>query len=171
VQRSELERRLEVATARALAQTRELVIEAIPDAVCFALHIQKWDVPVPLVDGEVVYADDSVHFPDEPRRRVTAAELVQILGRVGRVPRWVDLVVIAVEAGVAVIRADASARFTDDPTIFDEVLEPGRPFGIKFVGAPPWIARSPHRVPLERYSLTWRADPEGARRAYEAARR
>ena len=168
VERAELERRLATATSRALALTRSLVFDAIPDAVCFALHIQKWDVPVPLAAGEVVFAEDPQRFPEAPRRQYTAAQLVDALWREGRAPRWIDLVVIAVEDGRAVIRADASARFTADPAVFDDRLEPGRPFVVKAVGPPPWIAMTPHRIPRERYGLTWQVDPAGARRAYAA---
>ena len=64
-----------------------------------------------------MFADDPQRFPGAPRRRCTAASLVETLWREGRAPRWIDLVVIAVEDGRAVIRANASARFTADPAV------------------------------------------------------
>lgn len=166
MEREEFERRLATMTGRLLALNRRLMLEQIPDEPCFDLAIGPWGDLVPLEPREVVDPEDPRRFPEAPRRRLAPAELVAALWRAGRVPRWIDVVVVAVVDGRAVVRTDASPRFTDDRHILDNPHNEDSPFVIKTVGAPPWIARTPTRVPLERYSLSWQADPEAARRAY-----
>lgn len=167
----EFERRLAQAAAHLLGLTRGLMLEAIPDDLEFAVAIQAWDDRLPLAPGDLVYGEDPRHYPEDPRRRLDAAALLAALHRDGRVPRWIDLVIVAVESGRAVVRTDVSARFTDDPAVLDNPHNEDSPFLVKAVGAPPWISRTPTRVPLERYSLTWQSDPESARRAHAARRR
>ena len=157
MERDEFERRLVGAIDHIVALTRSLVLEPIPDAVYFALAIPAWDAPVPLTPHEVVYSDDPQRFPQAPRRRVLPAELTALLWRDGRIPRWVDLVIIDVADGLAVIQADASPRFTDDPAVEHNPHNEDSPFLVKAIGPPPWIPRSPTHMPLERYSLHWRA--------------
>lgn len=168
MQRDEFARRLAKATKRVLAQTRKIAFEYIPDATSFALVIPPWDAPVPLEPRDRVYADDPQRFPDPPRQRLTPAEFVEALWREGLAPRWIDLVVVGVESGRAVIRAEASPRFTDDPALLDNPHNEDSPFVLKTLGPPPWVDWTPQTGPLERFSLTWRDDPEAARRAHAA---
>lgn len=168
MERAEFARRLAEATTRTLALTRSRVLEAIPEAAIFAPRMQPWEGLVPLPPGHVIFADDHGRFPDAPRRRCTPADMVDLLWRDGRVPLWIDVVVVAVEGDHAVIEAEVSPRFTDDPAIFSGAHAEERPFVIKAIGSPPWIPLTPQRWPLERFPLRWRDDPEAARRAHEA---
>ncbi|MCY1056836.1 hypothetical protein [Nannocystis sp. SCPEA4] len=82
-----------------------------------------------------------------------------LLWRDGRVPYWIDLVVVAVEGGRTLIEAEVSPRFTDDPAIVDGE---DRPFLLKVRNSPPWVARRLPFGPVARFPLNWRDDPAAA---------
>ena len=91
---------------------RTLVIERLPDAIRFEVHLNQSHDGNPLHPDERVYPEDTERIPASRRSRLTREEAVELLWREGAVPEWVNLSVSREDGEHTLIGLECCGRFT-----------------------------------------------------------
>jgi hypothetical protein len=102
------------AAARARDYARTSVAEPLPEAVRFRLRLNSSYDGNPLRDDQIVYPADGSFERARALHDVNFDEALAELWREGRVPEWVDLVVVGETGEATLIEALVCGRFTAD---------------------------------------------------------
>lgn len=147
------------ATAQAIAIGRGVVIEELPERAVYQVLPNQSNDEHPLCGGEGVFPDDSLEH-SEDFHELSAGEVIRFLWRDGKVPEWIDIMVVAVSGDHTVCELRCCGRYTaceDALYYFSE--DGGRsPFGVKGPVLPPRHNESD----AQRFSLL---DPKVLRRS------
>jgi hypothetical protein len=168
VDRDVFEQRLRTAARLTVEFGRRFVRQSLPDAVAFRVYPNQSYDDNPRVGDEVVFPDDSL-----PEGRShgpwSAAEVVALLWRDGKVPEWIDAVVEAEDGTRSVIGLRCCGRFTAQ----EELLYHRYPNGV-----PPFSIKGPsfpigwESVEVSgKFDLYWQEAVFGGRRSGPCVRR
>lgn len=114
--------------ARSFAQT--LVLEPLPESLCFRVVLNASYDGNPLDPDERVYPEDSSMQRGLSLLRCTEQEVVELLWRDGLVPEWIDLSVCTRLGDATVIEACCCGRFTANAELLYHQGEGYPPFHV-----------------------------------------
>jgi hypothetical protein len=141
-----------LATEQVIEFTRQHVRDELPDTPRYLVFAnQSYDAGP---DGEslTAYPEDALPA-GEFRGPRTGVEAIDFLWRDGRVPAWIDVMIVGVEGGVTRIELRCCGRYVAEE---EQMYYPEMgPFGVKGPALPPdWDPRRP-----EKFDLAWRRRP------------
>ncbi|MCP3921957.1 MAG: hypothetical protein GY714_05150 [Desulfobacterales bacterium] len=129
--------------------TRTLVLNELPDSICYIVCLGCSYDGNPLEEREKTYPEDY----NEPERKCDSSkQVVELLWREGSVPEWINVTVDSEDKNFTYIKLECCGRFSDNHRLMYHIQEGYVPFHVL---GPPIPTEFINEKEKPKYDLYW----------------